>query len=155
MYVLVCIMYVFVCIDLVYIWCLARSFWHVCTCQWKLIVPAFMAAPAWFIFRTLLSQFGMVWWPDHSPRVDVKELASRSCFRGSVACAFREVRLLTARHRKRNGSGSGRPWHHFSKGQYALNGKINIKSPWNNVLVCIEYVLSMYWYVFVCQYKLI
>jgi hypothetical protein len=47
---------------------------------------------------------------------------------------------------------SGRPWH-FSKGQYALNGKINIQCPRNNVLVCIEYVLCMYWYVFVCQYK--
>ena len=58
-----------------------------------------------FYCFTSLSQFGMIRWPDHCPRVDVKEFAPRSWFRGSVACAFREVRLLMASHRKWNGSG--------------------------------------------------
>jgi hypothetical protein len=106
----VCITYVFVCID--YIWYqLYELFpwnglsWRICTCQWILTVSAVITATEFLIFHTSLSQYWMIRWPDHGPRVDVKEFAPGSWRIGLVTCALREVRLLLACHWKRNCTG--------------------------------------------------
>ena len=81
-----------------------RLFRGICTCQWILTVSAVITATAWFISHTSRSQYGMIWWPDHGPRVDVEEFAPGSWRIGSVTCAFREARQLLACHWKRNGT---------------------------------------------------
>ena len=80
-----------------------RLFRGICTCQWILTVSAVITATAWFISHTSRSQYGMIWWPDHGPRVDVEEFAPGSWRIGSVTCAFREALLLLACHWKWNG----------------------------------------------------
>ena len=75
---------------------------RICKCELILIVSAVITATACFIFHTSLRRYGMIWWPDHGPCVDVEEFAPRSWRISSVTCAFREARQLLACHWERN-----------------------------------------------------
>ena len=81
--------------------------WIICwnRVSWRLTVSAVITATECFICHTSLrvSQYWMIWWPDHGPRVDVEEFAPGSWRIGSVTCAFREDLLLLACHWKWNG----------------------------------------------------
>ena len=96
----------YLCVLILKTWIISwnRLFRGICTSQWILTVSAVITATESFIFHASLSQYGMIWWPDHGPRVDVEEFAPGSWRIGSVTCALREVRLLLACHWKRNGS---------------------------------------------------